>query len=80
MTVEQLKRMRDARPFAPFSVHAADGRQFHVMHPENMILSRSGRTFTVENVDGLSEVLDTLLVMSLRPLNDYERRMNRRRG
>lgn len=80
MTVEQLKRMPDARPFVPFSVRAADGRQFHVLHPENMILSRSGRTFTVENFDGLSEILDTLLVMSLRPLNENERRPNRRRG
>jgi hypothetical protein len=80
MTVEQLKRMRDVRPFEPFAIHTADGRQFPVMHPENMILSRSGRTLTVENIDGLSEVLDTLLVVSLRPMNQYECRMNRRRG
>jgi hypothetical protein len=79
VTVEQFKKFRDARPFRPFAIHAADGREFIIGHPENAVLSRSGRTFTVENRDGLSEVLDMLLVVSLRPLTEMEHRLHRLR-
>ena len=72
MTVEQFKNFRDAKPFTAFAIHVADGRWFSVVHPELVILSKSGRTITVVNDDGLQEVLDMLLVTSLRPLNETE--------
>jgi hypothetical protein len=72
MTVEQFKRLQAARPFQPFVIHLADGRQFPVRHPEATNLSPSGRTVLVFNRDKLFEILDMLLVTSLRPMSDSE--------
>ena len=77
MTIEQFRRFRDARPFEPFAVHAADGRSFPVTHPESASLSTSGRTLSVVNADEMLEVVDLLLVVSLRPLTEMECRMHR---
>ena len=72
MTVEQFRTFRDARPFEPFVVHIADGRFFAIFHPDAAALSRSGRTLSLVNQDGLIEVIDMLLVISLRPMNPME--------
>jgi len=77
MTIEQFKRFRDARPFEPFAIHVADGRQFGVSHPEAVSLSTSGRTVSVVNDDEMLEVVDLLLVGSLRPLTEMECRARR---
>ena len=74
MTVQQFRNFRDARPFAPFVVHLADGRVFGIFHPDAAALSQSGRTLSVVNTDGLIEVIDMLLVISLRPMNALELR------
>ena len=36
MTTDQLRRLITARPFQPFTVHMADGRQVRVSHPETI--------------------------------------------
>jgi hypothetical protein len=77
MTSEQLKTFRRARPFQPFAIHLADGRQLLVRHPEAAALSPSGRSVQVINADRLTEVVDMLLVISLRPLNPFELRTRR---
>jgi hypothetical protein len=33
MTVEDLKALRDRRPFTPFTIHLSDGRSFDVPAP-----------------------------------------------
>jgi hypothetical protein len=68
MTVEQFKRFQFTKPYQPFVIHVADGREFPVTHPEAASLSPSGRTVLVFNKDRLLEVLDMLLVTSLRPV------------
>ena len=47
MTVEQLRRVLKARPFAPFHIHLADSRTILVKHPELVAFSGSGRTIHV---------------------------------
>lgn len=80
MTIEQLAQMHQARPFQPFDIFLADGRILPVDHPE--FLSRSptgGRTIGVGTVDGTIEVVDLLLVTSLRPrVNGASRRRRRK--
>ena len=44
------------------------------LHPDAVVLSQSGRTLAIINGDGLLEVVDMLLVISLRPVNELERR------
>ena len=72
MTIEQFNEFRRTTPFVPFAIHLADGRSFPVRHPDAAMLSRSGRTVQVMNADRLIEIVDMLLVISLRPLNKDE--------
>ena len=75
MTVEQFRTFHKARPFEPFVVHVADQRFFGILHPEAAILSRLGRTVAILNMDGRLEVIDMLLVTSIRPFNEMELRV-----
>jgi hypothetical protein len=66
MTTEQLKRVHQARPFSAFLIFLADGREIRVNHPENLNYERGGRTFQVVDESGNDEVIDLLLVVSLK--------------
>ena len=67
MTVEQLRRMHQARPFQAFDIHLADGRSLPVDHPELVAITPPGRTIGVGLKDGTIEIVDLLLVTSLKP-------------
>jgi len=70
MTIEQLRTYHQGRPFRPFRVHIADGRQLDVLHPEYLAHSPSGRAMSIYKTDETSEVVDFLLVTSLEVLSD----------
>jgi len=65
MTVEQMRTALQARPFRPFIIHLADGRQIPVRHNEFAIMSPSGRTIIVYQPDDSSNIIDLLLVTDL---------------
>jgi hypothetical protein len=65
MTIEQLRALHQARPFKPFTVHLADGREFHVPHAEFLSQSPTGRVITIFKSDDTAEYIDLLLVSSL---------------
>jgi len=67
MTIEQLRQMHSQRPFQPFDIHLADGRSIPVLHPEFLSRSPSGRTIAVAVNDEAHEIIDLLLVTSLKP-------------
>jgi hypothetical protein len=67
MTIEQLRQLHRAQPFRPFEIHLADGRSLPVEHPEMMSQSQSGRTIAVARPDDTIEIIDMLLVVSLKP-------------
>jgi hypothetical protein len=77
MTSDQFLVFQRGRPFEPFAIHLADGRSIKVRHPEAAALSGCGRTVKVINPDRLTEALDLLVVISLRPLNSLELRTRR---
>ena len=78
MTIEQLRKIHESRPFRPFAVHLADRRKIRVPRPEFLwIPPRNQRTFVVSDVRGLVEVIDLLLVTSLKETNG---RVPRRRS
>jgi len=79
MTIEQLKTMHLARPFKPFEIFLADGRSIPVEHPEFLSQSASGRTIGVAVGDDAIEVVDLLLVTSLKPHANGARRSKRSR-
>jgi hypothetical protein len=67
MTVEQLRKMHQAKPFQPFEINLADGRALPVEHPEFLAITPPGRTIGVGLADGTIEIVDLLLVTSLKP-------------
>lgn len=74
MTIEQLRAMHTARPFRPFRIHMADGRDCDVLHPEFLAHTPTGRTVMVAKADETFEIIDLLLVTSLEPINGQTRR------
>ena len=67
MTNEQLRRAYHTKPFKPFKLHLADGRQINVPSPEFITVPpQAARTFSVflpeENAH---DIIDLLLVVSL---------------
>ena len=79
MTIEQLRQMHAARPFRAFEIHLADSRTRAVEHPEMLSQSQSGRTIAVAGPDDTIEIVDLLLVVSLKPLANGAPRRSRRR-
>jgi hypothetical protein len=67
MTIEQLRQMHSTRPFQPFEINLADSRALVVNSPEQLAQSSSGRTIAVARPDDTIEIVDLLLVVSLKP-------------
>jgi len=66
MTIQDIRRLYDSRPFHPFTIHMADGRKIRVPHPEFMATAPAARTVVVYHPDGSFEIVDLLLVTALR--------------
>lgn len=79
MTIEQLRKIHQKQPFEAFDIHLADGRFLPVRHPENIAFSGQGRTIGVAVDDGTIEILDLLLVTSLKPHANGSSASKRRR-
>ncbi|HQU41248.1 MAG: hypothetical protein B7Z73_05895 [Planctomycetia bacterium 21-64-5] len=81
MTIDEVRRFFDAQPFMPFTFFLADGRQFPVVGREFIALSPLGRTAVVYQPDGMFDVIDLLLVTSLKahvPDNGSPKRRGKR--
>lgn len=65
MTIQEIQRLRDARPFEPFRVFVADGNTYDVRHPESIAQSASGRMIVVAMPDDSFMTLDLLLVTGI---------------
>lgn len=65
MTSLQLREVRDARPFRPFTIHFADGRRFRVPREDYVSISPNGRTVMIFK-DLAFQRLDLSLVTELK--------------
>lgn len=65
MTIERIREMLGLRPFQPFVMHLADGREIAVQHQEFAALSPTGRTIVVYQPDDSMNIIDLLLVTDL---------------
>ena len=65
MTIQEISRLREKKPFKPFRVLTADGRQYDVVHPECLAQSPSGRVILIALPDDSSVTLDLLLVVGI---------------
>jgi hypothetical protein len=66
MKIEELKRAKDRRPFQPFRIRMADGREFQVRHPDAVSWGGDGgRIVSYISPNDEWEVIDIALVTSL---------------
>ena len=65
MTSKTLRERHRARPFLPFVLHMADGRNVPVDHPEFMAISPAERTVSVYERDGSHHIIDILMITDL---------------
>jgi hypothetical protein len=75
MTAEQLRAMREAHPFRPFTIHLGDGRTFIVPHRDFVSQSPGGRTIIIYVSGESFSVVDLFLVTELEiqaPTDDSE--------
>jgi hypothetical protein len=66
MTIDRLRNLYDARPFQPFVMHMADGREVPVLHREFIMAAPSGRTVIVVQPDDTVNIVDLPLVTDLK--------------
>lgn len=65
MTIEQIKGFYEAKPFQPFTIHLADGREIPVLSREFIMAAPSGRILVVYQPDDTFNWIDLLLVTDL---------------
>jgi chemotaxis protein CheY-P-specific phosphatase CheC len=65
MTIERVRELYEAKPFQPFIIHLADGREIPVLHREFMANAPSGRTIVVFQPTDQMNIIDLLLVTDL---------------
>jgi hypothetical protein len=65
MTIQEIRRLYEARPFQPFEIHTADGKVVPVKSPEYLGFSPRQRCVHVGLEDG-TEIIDLLLVTGLK--------------
>ena len=66
MKIDELKKATDQRPFQPFLVRVADGREVRVTHPDAVAWEReSPRIALVATPGGGWEAIEAALITSL---------------
>ncbi len=66
MNIDQLRNAIRAQPFQPFWICLADGREFHIHHPECVMISPDAtRSFGVAGPREDYRIVNLLLVSSL---------------
>lgn len=74
MTIEKVRELIHAQPFAPFVAHLADGRKVSIGHPDFVSSSQTGRIIHVFHGPGdASSFIDILLVTALEHKNGTPR-------
>ena len=64
MKADGIRQAVRRRPFRPFYLHMADGRQVLVRHPEMIVVTSDDRSVFVDVPDG-DNYLDTVLITAL---------------
>jgi hypothetical protein len=65
MRAEEIRRLMTSRPFRPFTIHLAEGRQVEVVHHDFALLSPDGRTLLAYGPDSSFNMIDVMLVASI---------------
>lgn len=60
-----IRQRLDAHPFAPFTVHVADGREYHIPTPDHAHVHPNGARVSIFTDDGREFILPELLLSGL---------------
>ena len=62
----RIRELLQARPFQPFVIRMADGREYRIDHPDFVLAAASDiPQITIEEADGHQHFLSALLVTSI---------------
>jgi hypothetical protein len=62
----RIRELLQARPFLPFIIHMADGREYRIDHPDFVLAAASEiPQITIEELDGRLHSLSALLITSI---------------
>lgn len=64
--INDIRELLTARPFLPFAVHTADGREYRVPTPEHAHVSPRGGRISVWADDDTTYILPALLISGLK--------------
>jgi hypothetical protein len=68
MTSAFITRFCEQRPFVPFSIYLADGREHHAPHSDFIAAGEYAATIHFHHANGEMEVIDAALIVSFRTL------------
>lgn len=74
MRIDELHSIHKARPFCPFTIRVADGREYHVVHPEFLAYAPPARTISVVTPKGFHDIIDLMMITSIHLDNGKPRR------
>jgi len=69
-----IRELLGAKPFQPFVVHTADGREYRVPTAEHAHVSPRGGRVTIWNDDDTQHILPALLINGLKVLSNGRRK------
>ncbi len=61
MRVDEVRTLIHSRPFVPFTIHMADGREFRIEHPDFVATAHRSDTIVVYQEDDTFNVVDLAL-------------------
>lgn len=65
MKIEELRTLHQARPFRPFAIHTADGREYPIPHSEFLAYDPEGATILALRTNHTFSILDLALITEL---------------
>ena len=65
MKLEEIRQVKNQRPFLPFLVRTADGRELRVSHPDAIAWKESSPRIVICSSPGGWEIIDVGLIVSL---------------
>lgn len=74
MRGDELRAVHLARPFRPFTIRVADGREYFVVHPEFLAYAPPSRTLSVVTPKGFHDIIDLMMITSIHLDNGKPRR------
>jgi len=64
---DEVRRLMNAEPFAPFLIKTSDGKQYRVKHPDYLAISPKGGRITVYADEETSTMISALHMVAVEP-------------